>query len=427
MMKKREGGFILVSLYMMLGLFLVFSVALTAHALTNVRASQRISAGTQGFYLAEAGIDRAVQWLRAQGSPPVGTQTLVLFGGWQPLGEGSYLATVDPDDSNPNSYVKRYILEGWGAAGLLASPLAVRRTHLIVQAESFSRFAYLTHSDTTPSGSRIWFVTGDRIEGPAHTNGQFNMYGRPVFDGPVSSVSPTLNQWGGGPPTTQPVFNDGLHLGAPTVPFPFSVPAALVNAASQDGIRLNGDTQVTLLSNGTMRVTNSAQGLNNQTMPLPSNGVLYVAGGNLTLAGTLRGQLTAATDRDVRIAGSITYASNPRVNPSSTDLLGVLTGGNIRIASTAPMNVEVDGSLMALGTSFTVENYDRSPPKGTLTVYGGIIQRNRGPVGTASASTGQKISGYTKDYHYDSRLRSMTPPFFPTTGAYTPLVWEETD
>jgi len=80
---------------------------------------------------------------------------------------------------------------------------------------------------------------------------------------------------------------------------------------------------------------------------------------------------------------------------------------------------------MALNTSFMVDNWSGVGPKGTLTVYGGIIQHNRGPVGTFNGSTGQKISGYSKDYSYDSRLLNAPPPFLPTTGDYVTLSWED--
>jgi hypothetical protein len=79
---------------------------------------------------------------------------------------------------------------------------------------------------------------------------------------------------------------------------------------------------------------------------------------------------------------------------------------------------------MALDTSFMRDNWSQGL-KGTLTVYGGIIQDERGPVGTFNGGTGQKISGYSKDYTYDTRLLNTPPPFFPTTGDYITLAWEE--
>ena len=80
---------------------------------------------------------------------------------------------------------------------------------------------------------------------------------------------------------------------------------------------------------------------------------------------------------------------------------------------------------MALDTSFVLENWRTVSPKGNLTVYGGIIQDERGPVGTFDGRSGTKLSGYSKNYSYDPRLITAPPPFMPTTGDYVTLSWEE--
>lgn len=407
----------------------LLTVSVLAGAFVNVglyehRFSTRNQAGTEAFYLSESAIDRALQWLRTQGTPPAGTQPLVLFGGWQALGEGSYLVTLDPADNNTGSFLKRYSIEGWGVSGPQATPSAVRRTTLVVQTESFARYAYFTDDERSPTGSTVWFVTADHIEGPTHTNGQFSMYGSPTFDGPVSSVAGSIRFFNPPPPGgNNPIFNGGLELGVKAKPIPTTFPTSLADAASQGGSVFIGNTTVTLLPSGTMKVTNAAQNMNDQEIPLPPNGVLYVHNGTVTLEGTLKGQLTIGTNQNVKVVNSVTYSDNPEINPSSTDLLGIVAGGNVVIASSAPANVTVDASIMALNTSFTVENY-WTGLKGTLTVYGGIIQDKRGPVGTFSSRTGKKVSGYTKNYHYDERLLNMIPPFFPVTGDYVSLVWQ---
>lgn len=422
-MRKDSGSTII------LVLSSIMAVSVMAGALVNVglyeqRFSTRNQAATEAFYLSESSIDRALQWLRSQSSPPSGTQPLVLFGGWQALGNGSYLVTMKPDVNNPNSFLKRYALQGWGVSGPQATPSAVRQTGLVVQTESYARYAYFTDNEKSPTGSTVWFVTADHIEGPTHTNGQFSMYGNPTFDGLVSSVSSSIKFFNPPPPGgNNPVFNAGLELGVKAKPFPTTFPTSLVTAASSGGKVFTGNTTVTLLSNGTMQITNSAQNLTNSVMPLPANGVLYVSNGTVTLQGILKGQLTVSTNKNVNIVGSVTYSDNPSVNPNSTDLLGIVAAGNVTIASSAPNNVEVDASIMALNTSFTVTNYWYGL-KGTLTIKGGIIQAKRGPVGTFNSSTGQKVSGYTKDYHYDERLLSVIPPYFPVTGDYVSLVWQ---
>ncbi len=432
MMKSDRG------VVMILVLTSVLTISLLAGAFAHLgvyehRYAVRNQEATQAFYLSESAVDQALRWLRAQPGPPTSTQ-FPLGATGQDLFDlqgnriGSYGVSVVPDAGNPVNFLDRFRIEGWGVSGSVASPTAQRQTVLTVQTESFARYAYFTDNERSPSGATVWFITGDRIEGPTHTNGRFSMYGNPVFDGPVSSVATSINYFN--PPPAggnNPVFNAGLQLGVQPKPFPSTFPSALVNAASSGGMALSGNTTVSLDCSGTMRVTNAAAGYNNTALPLPGNGVLYVGGGNVNLSGCVNGQLTIGTDRTVNVTNSIVYSDDPAVNPASDDLLGIVAGDNILVTSSAPYDVQIDAVMMALNTSFMVQNYWIGPPKGTLGVLGGLIQERRGPVGTFNAQSGTKKSGYTKDYHYDQRLLNLTPPFFPTTGDYVTLVWQGED
>lgn len=425
MKKHREKGAILLLALLGLTTVSVLAAAFVEMGFYEQRYSERSQNGVQAFYLSESAIDQGLSWLRGQLVPPAWTDRRVLFGGqWQNLAQGAYLTTVDPDDNNPNSEIKRFTLEGWGVSGTVAAPLAVRQNTMVVQTESFASYAYFSNSETTTTGQAVWFITGDKVEGPTHTNGQFSMFGKPIFEGPVSSVARDIVLWGG-PQYSQPVFKEPPKLGVPPKKFPESYPPAIINKAREGGAVFQGDTSVTLLSDGTMRVTNSRQGLNDQVMPLPGNGVLYVDGGNLALKGTLKGQLTLGTSGDVKVVDSVTYATDPARDPGSKDMLGIVAGQNVVIPQEAPQDLRIDASIMALKSSFGVENWWAGAPKGTLTINGGLIQANRGPVGRFNPITGNKISGYTKDYHYDQRLKSMNPPSFPVTGDYKTLVWQE--
>jgi hypothetical protein len=172
--------------------------------------------------------------------------------------------------------------------------------------------------------------------------------------------------------------------------------------------------------------------------PLPANGALFVAcsggacsgGGSLTISGTLDGRLSVGAQRNIIIPNNLVYADDPRDNPPETpsdDSLGIISERDVRIDDSAPSNLEIDASIMALEKSFYLENY-WTGLKGTLTIYGGIIQEERGPVGTFNSNpppNGTKISGYDKNYSYDPRLLNNPPPFMPTTGDYITLSWEE--
>jgi hypothetical protein len=65
-----------------------------------------------------------------------------------------------------------------------------------------------------------------------------------------------------------------------------------------------------------------------------------------------------------------------------------------------------------LNHSFYVQTWNQGSTLGTLTVNGVIAQKYRGAVGTFSGSPPVTNHGYDKDYHYDSRLKIMSPPYF---------------
>lgn len=175
------------------------------------------------------------------------------------------------------------------------------------------------------------------------------------------------------------------------------------------------------------------------------NGVLYVDGEirNLkSVAGDgLKGKLTIASNSTITIGDNLLYKTrvdNPDcfdvpagTYPNIPDSLGLVSEGNIMVDTYAPNNIEIDAIIMALGTSFYYEGW-KHYLKGDLIFHGSLIQEQRGPVGTFN-SWG-KVSGYTKDYNFDTRmsianpnLRQAIPPYFPTTGKYIKLYWKEVD
>jgi hypothetical protein len=79
--------------------------------------------------------------------------------------------------------------------------------------------------------------------------------------------------------------------------------------------------------------------------------------------------------------------------------------------------------MYAETVSFTAQNYNTTPYKGTIFLYGGVTQNIRGAVGTGSGSTVN--TGYGKSYNYDTRLLYSYPPSFPGTGFFQISSWFE--
>ena len=175
-------------------------------------------------------------------------------------------------------------------------------------------------------------------------------------------------------------------------------------------------------------------------------GVIEVDG-TVGISGVLRGRLTLYATGSVIILDDLRYATDPSVAyPACPDVLGIIATDNIWVADNAvndPPNIGtfrnmddtkdlfIHATMMALNTSFQVENYMGGATTATcqgvtagrscLFVAGGIIQAKRGSVGSTT------VHGYQKQYSYDRCTVPKPPPYFPTTGRYLDNRYYEID
>lgn len=135
---------------------------------------------------------------------------------------------------------------------------------------------------------------------------------------------------------------------------------------------------------------------------------IYVEG-TCMLQGTMRGRTTVGIQYDAHLTDNLVY------DERATDVLGVVANQSIILQSRTNVRRDrtVHATLMALKGSFTVNNYDQGSDRGVLHLFGGIIQRTRGAVGTGTAT--QVSTGYSKDYIFDEKLVFRPPLNFPTT------------
>ncbi|MEP6621863.1 MAG: pilus assembly PilX N-terminal domain-containing protein [bacterium] len=179
-----------------------------------------------------------------------------------------------------------------------------------------------------------------------------------------------------------------------------------------------------------------------------AKGVIYFTG-NLAVSGTLNGRVTLYAHGSIVLTDDLRYANDPVNGRCKTDILGLLSDKDIVIADNA-MNTPQDvgggtmralddtkdmyihAVMMALGTSFRVENYGGGPTnvndcdvssngRGCIYLSGGLIQNSRGAVGTSSGS------GFAKRYSYDHCAVVNPPPYFPTTGRFQENRYVELD
>ncbi len=181
-----------------------------------------------------------------------------------------------------------------------------------------------------------------------------------------------------------------------------------------------------------------------------TKGVMYVAG-TVGISGVVRSDLTLYTPNTVVLLDDLRYANDP-AKGVCIDILGIIAGGNAVVADNSLNSPEyirtssgglvkslddtpdlyLHAVIMALGTSFEVENYNQGPTnaigcqgnadgRGCLFLTGGIIQNNRGPVGQSNGT------GFVKRYSYDRCAVVNPPPYFPTTGRFQDNRYYELD
>lgn len=174
--------------------------------------------------------------------------------------------------------------------------------------------------------------------------------------------------------------------------------------------------------------------------------IIYVDGYVTSLSGTVQKdtEVTISAENDVVISNDIMYSDyTPAVGSpgdagyvppnatGATNMLGVLAwGGDIRIGTTAPDDIDVHGIMMARNGVFTVDDYDDQGvgSRGTTTLLGGAITQFYGAFGLFNGATGQQISGYGRNFVYDSRtLLGQSPPYFPTMKAFIAFTNDITD
>lgn len=166
--------------------------------------------------------------------------------------------------------------------------------------------------------------------------------------------------------------------------------------------------------------------------------------GTVFVDGQLSGRVTVGADNNIVIVGDLTYAGGA----SGSDSLGLVANNSVEIyhpvacsrwsgsVCTAGTNMSrptggtfqnptVHAAIMSLSHSFTVQLYPLGAPLGRLTVFGSISQKYRGAVGTFSGNS--SVSGYSKSYSYDTRLKFAPPPFYldPVQTSYGPATFAE--
>ena len=289
---------------------------------------------------------------------------------------------------------------------------------------AFSKFAYYSYIE-----GDIYWITGDTVWGPFHSQQRLNVSGDPVFYGKVTAKNGLFKK----PRSSDPKFYGGFQAG---ISLKLPVDLDPLKVAAQTGGRYISKNDVSLVFNSDGTVTYQEGSGPVTTTPLSSyapNGAIYVDNANLRIKGTLSGKVTVAATGssgaakgNVYLDDDIVYAHDPTAGGSG-DLLGICADNDVIISQNVANNsdIRIDGSVFSRSGGLKAENYNGRPVSGTINLLGGIIQYQRGPVGTFSGSPPVIEHGFQKRYRYDDRLMVDSPPYFPTTGNYEILSWYE--
>lgn len=292
----------------------------------------------------------------------------------------------------------------------------------------FSKFAYYSVSE----GGTIWWTGSDTVWGPFHTQDYMRVYRHPVFYGKATTKKKLVyytNQ-----STDKPYFYGGYQDGV-DLPLPTSAVDAMESIADDDGLKLSGhDTVYITFDRDSLRYRYSYNA-KNTVVYLPSaapNGLIFAKDCVVRLKGTVKGQYTlgcstnlSAGKGTIYLDDNIVFDKDPRIYPTSSDLLGICAENSVLITENAAnnSNIDIHGSIYCEKGGFGAQNYDTRPVSGNINLLGGIIQNTRKAVGTFGTS-GIK-SGFAKRYRYDDRLLVASPPFFPGTGGFEIVSWYE--
>ncbi len=294
------------------------------------------------------------------------------------------------------------------------------------------------------SVSSAYPATGDTFSGPFHTNDRLNVWGSPVFLGKTTAKKgiKNFNKSAG-----DPVFNGGFESGV-DVPLEFDTTGMRTAADTsgmvfKDTLNLGRPIDLKLKYDSTGSVTYSYS-INNdgiwttpQTTPISTiapNGLIFAEKGNIYTEGVLNGKITmVASSRgnssygNVYFTDDLVYHDDPRTNPNSLDICGIVAEQDVRIqsnANTLGQDVNTHASMFAKkGSVGPVDALVVQPFLGQWNILGGIIADDVRV--TATYNSVGPVKGLKFVHTYDKRFLRYVPPHFPHTKNYEIVSWYE--
>ena len=355
---------------------------------------------------------------------------------------GSFSLMVTPPE--PGSTIVKVRATGWAAD----RPETKRQVAVSIGQPSLAAY-------TTVVNSNLSYGSTAETYGPVHSNGGVK------FDGVAHNiVTSALEQywyggaWRDGVWTSQP--DEGAVFLAGTS---FPVPAGgfagftqdlntMESAASSDGVLLNpsgyAGYHVQFQTGTTFRyriVATKTADCNGQptggiqsyagdwlNLPIPDNGLIFVKD-DVWVDGTIdQSRTTVVAAREPLDTGTANIYLNTDLlytSKAGADVIGLIAQNNVIIGLYSEDDLELDAIIIAKNGRRYRPDYGSifqcgaTVVRDAFTLYGSTIS-NLTPY-MSSGSSGYSI----RDYIYDPNTLYAPPPFFPTTGEYDVILWEE--
>jgi len=354
------------------------------------------------------------------------------------------LTITPPDPDYPGSTVIKIKSSGW----TVTHPNTKRHTAVLLGIPSLARYTTVVDDNINYGSTAITY-------GPVHSNGGVK------FEGTAHNiVSSALEQywyddaWRDGVWTSQPnpgeVFLAGTEFPVPAVDFAGFTQnlGTMENYADSEGILLgpsgyqgyhiqflgNGDFQYRIVETKTASCNGEDTGGiasyhgDWQMSEIPDNGLIF-AKDNVWVDGQLNHDRVTviAAEEPLDTGNSDIFLNNDLLytNKDGLDVIGLIAQDNVIIGLYAEDDLEIDAVLIAKNGRRFRPDYESVFRCGStairerFTLYGTTITKETPYMNSGS-------SGYeNREYIYDPNTLYAPPPFFPTTGEYEFISWEE--
>ncbi len=296
-----------------------------------------------------------------------------------------------------------------------------KTVEVIFKPSSFSKFAYLSINDP---GYLYWSYK-DTIWGPFHSEGNINAYRHPVFYGKATTKTGVHNYQSEA--LDAPYFYGGFESGV-SLAFPNSGLDNLKSMANSGGHLFDDQDTVYITFAGDSLKYRFAANDPDTTVFAQSfapNGVIFADDATVRLKGTVKGRYTVGCeDENIYLDDDIVYYNDPRIDPNSTDMLGIVAEESILITDNLAnsSDINIHASMYAEKGGFGAGWSSFTQPNGFINLYGGIQNKTRVQIGIMNNGD---VWGFNRRYKYDERLMLAAPPGYPGTGEMEIVSWLE--